>query len=256
MTRTLAIGLFASLFVTQLTSCKKESITTPASTAGDATEVVAKPNLVAWYKFTNGITADYSGRNNHLTPFNITKTADRLGQPNNAVNLNGFSSYMLAANSASLNPSTISIAALVKPAGYYTGEGESTRILMKGIDDQSNGTYFLGYYTNGSIYGTYGDNQFNSNGVSSPTGFLKLDEWISIVYTYDGKIGKLYVNGSLVGKTSKVATFSENGDYLRIGTTGRFDYPYWFNGAIDEIRIYNKALTAVQAALVSNELGK
>lgn len=244
----------ALLCFMQLISCKKESTSMPV-TSSSVDEVVAKARLVAWYKFTNGNTGDFSGNNNHLTAYNVTRTTDYLGRPNNAVAFNGFSSFMQAANSASLNPSKISLVALVKSKGY-TGNGADSRILMKGIDDQSDGTYFLGYNNSGTIYGTYGNNQYESNGVPTPPNSLQFDKWYKLIYTYDGKVGKLYIDGALVGQNNKVATFTPNNDFLRIGTTGRSDYPYWFNGAIDEIRIYNSALTPNQVILVTNELGK
>jgi hypothetical protein len=240
-------------------SCKKESVATTAVTAINSTadDVVAKANLVAWYKFTNGNTGDFSGSNNHLSPHNVTLATDYMGRPNNAYAFNGTSSYMQAPNSSSLNPSsTISLVALFKPTGFYTGDGAQSRILMKGTDDQSNGDYFLGYYNTGQIFGTYGDNQFNSNGASSPEGYLQLNNWYKVIYTYDGNVGRLYVDGTLVGGETKVATFTANNSPLRIGKTGRTDFPYYFNGVIDEIRIYNTALTNNQVAKVTAELGK
>jgi hypothetical protein len=241
-------------------SCKKESATTAAVAATNnlnPEDVAAKSNLVAWYKFTNGNTGDFSGSNNHLSPHNVTLATDYMGRPNNAYAFNGTSSYMQAPNSSSLNPSSaISLVALFKPTGFYTGEGETSRILMKGADDQSNGDYFLGYYNTGQIYGTYGDNQFNSNGVGSPEGYLQLNTWYKLIYTYDGSVGRLYVDGTLVGGESKVATFTANNSPLRIGKTGRSDFPYFFNGVIDEIRIYNTALTNNQVKKVDAQLGQ
>lgn len=51
----------------------------------------------------------------------------------------GSASYMSAENSASLNPSNLSICLLFEPANFYQGTGGLTRILMKGEDDETNG---------------------------------------------------------------------------------------------------------------------
>jgi len=240
------------LLLIQLVACKKEN----TSTNPDLKTVTAKENLVAWYKFTNGNTADYSDSNNHLTAYNATPTTDYKGRPNNAYAFNGFNSYMQATNSNSLSPSKITLAALIKPEGYYTGSGSASRILMKGADDQSNGVYFLGFYNTGSFYGTYGDNQHQSNGVITADNSLQLNTWYKLIYTYDGSIGKLYINGTLVNQTNSTAAFTPNSDFLRVGVTGRSDYPYWFNGVIDEIRIYNIDLTQDQVVDVAIELGE
>jgi hypothetical protein len=60
----------------------------------------------------------------------------------------------------------------------------------------------------------------------------------------------------LINKLKKAATFTPNASPLRIGKTGRADYPFWFNGVIDEIRVYNIALTASQVSKVDSELGQ
>jgi hypothetical protein len=258
-TQTTALAICLAVLSMQFIACKKEVASSEAVNSGSADQAVqttGKANLVAWYKFTNGNTADFSGYNNHLRPHNVTLTTDYKGRPNNAYYFKGQDSYMQAPNSTSLNPANITLAALVKPVGFYTGNGGQSRILMKGNDDQSNGDYFLGYDNTGEFYATYGDNQFQSNGVGSPENSLQLNTWYKIVYTYNGSVGKLYMNDVLVSQTNQAATFTPNTSPLRVGKTGRTDYPYWFNGVIDEIRIYKVALTATQVAKVDQELGQ
>jgi hypothetical protein len=257
-TQTTAIVICFAVLSMQFISCKKENVSA-ISNAGSvdlAVQTVGKANLVAWYKFTKGYTVDYSGHNNHLLPHNVTLATDYMGRPDNAYYFNGYSSFMQAANSSSLNPSKITLAALIKPTGLYTGTGAASRILMKGVDDQSNGDYFLGFYNTGSFYGAYGNNQYQSNGVAGPANFLQLNNWYKLVYTYNGSVGKLYINDVLAGQSNKIATFTPNTSPLRIGKTGRTDYPYWFNGVIDEIRIYNIALNAAQVVRMESELGQ
>lgn len=240
-------------------SCKKTNDITQTPkqvNALSASDIIAAPNLVAWYKFTNGNTADFSGNNNHLTPYNVTPTTDRNGKPNNAFYFSGNGSFMKAANTSTLNPSTITIAVLCKPQGFYTGTGQLSRILMKGDDDQTNGVYYMSYNVNKQFDGNYGDNQFNNSYVQSSANTLVLDNWYKLVYTYDGTVSKLYVNDTLVSSSRKTASFTPNTDPLRVGKTGRPDYPYWFIGVIDEIRIYNTALARPQLTQIANQLGK
>ena len=73
-----------------------------------------KDGLVAWYNFNGGTLKDSSGKDNHINFNNATLTTDRFGKPNNAYLFNGTSSYMSVPNSTSLNPSLISIVAMVK----------------------------------------------------------------------------------------------------------------------------------------------
>lgn len=240
----------------QFISCKKAVAPATSVNASNAELAVGRTNLVAWYKFKNGSTGDYSGKNNHLTAYNVTLATDYMGRPDGAYYFDGSSSYMEAPNSTSLNPTNITMAALVKPTGFYTGTVGDSRIVMKGVDDQSSGDYYLGFHNTGEAYGTYGDNQFQSNSASSSTGAIQLNNWYKIVYTYDGAVGKLYINGILVSKVKKTASFNANTSPLRIGVTGRSDFPFWFNGVIDEIRIYDTALTNSQVSKLTNELGQ
>lgn len=257
-TQTISTLIGIAMLSMQFMACKKENLTESlnAENVSNSTTSIAA-NLVAWYKFNRGSTGDYSGNNNHLSAFNVKLDTGYLGQPKTAFYFNGFDSYLQAANSSSLNPSSkITLVALFKPKGYYTGLNAHSRILMKGVDDQSNGNYFLGFSNAGDIYGTYGDNQFQSNGVVSPQNSLSLNTWYRVVYTFDGQRGKLYINDVLVSSVNKPATFTPNTSPLNIGKTGRNDYPYFFNGIIDEIRIYNTALTAGQVIKIGSQLGR
>lgn len=247
-------------------SCKKDSSNlTTFNRSGSVTNAVAdttsdstlKKGLIAWYTFNEGDLSDQSGNGNNIVFCNAKTTTGKNGIQRTAYLFNGHGSYMQVPNSSSLNPSSqITLVVLFKPKGYYTGSEENTRIFMKGIDDQSNGDYFLGYNTNGVLYGTYGNNQFESAGASSPANFLQLNNWYRLIYTFNGSVSKLYINGTLVNKVTETAVFTPNTSPLRIGKTGRTDFPYFFNGVIDEIRIYNTGLTATQVSKVNSKLGQ
>lgn len=70
--------------------------------------------------------------------------------------------------------------------------------------------------------------------------------WTHLAGTYDGANWKLYVNGALVATTagSIGASVITNGDWA-IGSTG-MGWTDYYAGGIDEVAIYNKALTAAQ----------
>jgi hypothetical protein len=83
----------------------------------------------------------------------------------------------------------------------------------------------------------------NTGGVdqSAPgTAPLKLYTWTFLASTYDGTTLKMYVNGVLVGSTPVSANILETKDPLHIG--GDAVWGEWFQGRIDNVRIYNQAL--------------
>jgi beta-lactam-binding protein with PASTA domain/Ca2+-binding RTX toxin-like protein len=79
---------------------------------------------------------------------------------------------------------------------------------------------------------------------------LTLGAWTHIATTYDGANQRLYVNGVLVATKAQAGTIAAGNQPLRIGgnnVSGEF-----FQGLIDEIRIYSRALSAAEIATDMN----
>jgi len=222
--------------------------------------------LVAYYNFNSGSLKDSSGYGNNISFNNATATTDRFGKAGNAYLFNGSNSYMRVANSASLNPDNITLFAIVKINGFNMNICHSNQILGKGYPDYANGFYNLRFNDfstscisspniNNEIFsGEYGDNnpQGSDAGVGADTVFARTGEWYYIVYTYDGITAKLYINGQLKNTAQKNVPFTDNSSDLYIGKHEDPPYPYYFNGIIDEIRIYNRALPAGAVQQLSN----
>jgi hypothetical protein len=218
--------------------------------------------MVAYYNFNNGNLDDSSGHNNNITFNNALPTADRFGVSNNAYLFNGVNSYMQVPNSASLNPSTgITIFAIVKVNGFFKGPCHINQILGKGAPDDVLGYYVLRFDDAGLIdgsgcsnaadtskeffYGSYGDNSpygAATGVVNDSFPFIHRGEWANVVFTYNGTVSKIYLNGALLASFTKSVPFTANTQDLFIGETESSIFPYYFNGIIDEIRIYNKAI--------------
>ena len=195
---------------------------------------------------------DSSGNGNNIVFNNATATSDRFGNANSAYHFSG-SSYMRVSNSVTLNPSQITMMAVVKFNGFYTGAAYGNEIFMKGPSDQSQGIYGLRAHpqsydetapidTSTEIFiEFYGD--YASVYVLDSSTLIRSGDWNIVVYTYDGYQANLYINGHL--KNSKWMAFETyvNDNDLYIGKTENATYPYYFTGDIDEIRIYDKALT-------------
>ena len=76
------------------------------------------------------------------------------------------------------------------------------------------------------------------------TAALTANTWSYLTETYDGSTLKLYVNGTLVASTAHTGAIASSTNPLQIG--GDTIYSQYFAGLIDEVRIYNVALTAAQ----------
>src|SRR5882724_11434957 len=99
--------------------------------------------LIGYYNFNGGNLNDSSGYGNNINLNTAIKTTDRFGRANNAYFFDGSVGYMRVPNSPSLNPSSITIMAIVEFAGFNDGICKVSQILMKGFQDQDNGTYGL-----------------------------------------------------------------------------------------------------------------
>jgi hypothetical protein len=274
-----ALVIVAVSSTTHLTSCVKETI-------HDTTTVVVRDTiikeivdtiiqtdticrldngLVAHYNFTDGSLLDETENHNDIIFNNASNAPDSKGTADNAFLFNGNSNYMRVANSSSLNPQNITLMARVKVNDFYQGTCHFSEILGKGYTDITSGFYVLrvadpfGHCydapdeTKEFFLGGFGNNnpEGAAAGVASDTSFVQKDNWYTVVYTYDGTKSSIYVNGKLKAVQEKTVPFTPNTQDMFIGKNEDPSFPYWFNGVIDEIRIYNRAVTSCEAASLS-----
>ena len=71
---------------------------------------------------------------------------------------------------------------------------------------------------------------------------MPLDTWAHVAATYDGATLRLYVDGTLVASVAATGAIATSTGALRIG--GNTLWGEYFQGLIDEVRVYNRALTA------------
>jgi hypothetical protein len=211
--------------------------------------------LKAYYPFS-GNANDVSGNHNNPVFNNATLTADRFGNPNSAYHFNGRNNYMQVPNKTALNmKKQMSISLWVKPTGFYNGRCFNNMLVMKGDADYLPGNYFL-RFANPYQDCTDADTRkeiFYGTDVVAPSLFVKTGQWYNLIWTCDGTTVNIYVNCVLYNsKPVHSSTFTNDYD-LFFGHLNNEQYPYWFNGDLDEIRIYNRALNPGEvAALCDN----
>lgn len=78
----------------------------------------------------------------------------------------------------------------------------------------------------------------------------KRDQWHHLAATYDGYYMKIYIDGVLAGTQAQSGNIFTNSNALTIGNQkGQTEY---FGGKLDDIRIWNRALTACEIASTMN----
>ncbi len=198
----------------------------------------ATPGLVAAYAFDEGsgtTVTDASGNGNNGTITNATWSTS--GKYGDALKFNGTNALVTIPNSASLQLSGgMTLEAWVDPS---TVSAAWRDVIYKANDN----FYLEATSTNGSkpdagiiAGGSYGD--------AFGTAKLTANTWSFLTETYDGSTLRLYVNGTQVASTAHTGAIATSTNPLQIG--GDSLYGQNFAGLIDNVRIYNVALTAAQ----------
>jgi len=210
--------------------------------------------LQAYYPF-NGTAYDASGNNNNPTFNNATITTDRFGNKNSAYHFNGVYQYIRIPNKPSINfKNEITLSVWVRPTGFYYGICHASQLISKGGGNYNPGNYALRYDDalfsggrgcDGGKSDTLHQNFRGTGTVLKPYGgdFIKKNKWYNVLYTNDGKTAKLYVNCELKYTVLFPETFTNDED-LFFGKSDDDLFPFWLNGDLDDIRIYNRALNA------------
>lgn len=200
--------------------------------------------LIAYYPF-NGNANDESGNGLDGTVDGAELTTDRFGNQNSAYMFNGYDSSINVSPHSLLNiRSQISLIAWIYPTSektqYIVRKGSGTGSVPYGLAMSATGDIIFEATPNGEF------TQVRRQGYS-------LEKWSLIAGTYDGTAMKLYVDGKLESTTTIKGELNEVGAPLLIGT--RLKLPAdTFQGKLDGIRIYNKALTDKEiAALYEDE---
>src|SRR5262245_2689323 len=199
--------------------------------------VTSANGLVAAYAFNSAADAaisDQSGDGNNATGTNVTSAAGIFG---NAFSFNGTNSWVTIPDNNSLDLTTgMTLEAWVKP----TASGGYRTVFFK--EKPGDGVYSM-YSTNVDFPGPASYIALNNGGSGMADGAdaLPLNAWSHLTTTYDGSLLNLYVNGNLVKSRSAPGAIATSAGALRIGGNSLFGE--YFAGLIDEVRVYNRALS-------------
>ena len=210
--------------------------------------------LVAYYPF-NSNANDESGNGNNGTLYGPLPVADREANPNRAYNFDGIDDYILVNDPVPLSlqiQDQITLSAWIYATQY---PGTSNLGLIVGSQcDSCGGPQGASIFLDGRI---------NSDGQTSPTGHIHfqigdgawhvsntnsqvpLNQWVHIVASRKAnEAAKIYYNGVLQPLTSDIWTgsVSYTGAYFAIGRQRDYSNRF-FNGSVDEVRVYNRALS-------------
>ena len=195
---------------------------------------------------------DYSGHGNHAT---LTNTALRhSGRYGPALYFDGAAAYGEIADSAELQINTpFSVSLWAK---RLAASVDGFAVLMDKCTGAANRNYMLFWANAGIITFRVRD---VTNGVDRNTaiaGYNETGVWRHLCGVYDGTNINIYVDGVVGVATAVVGTIATGAQSLKVGKLGyAAGSNYMFNGLMDEILIFNKALTVSERAALF-EMGK
>jgi hypothetical protein len=210
------------------------------------TAVAVPSGIVSWWT-ANNTPADAMGLNN-ATLTNVTYASGEVGK---AFSFNGSNSSAKVADSSSLAfTASFTIEGWIK-VNALPASGDAGEIMFRGDNRGGLDPYTLGVEPNGNLsFLVTPAATIDTNGSNIQTP-ISTGQWTHIAATLDDATGlmSLYVNGALAAQTTTdVRPFATldptQNPAVGIGNSNdptSFNVP--FNGLIDELSVYNRALT-------------
>ena len=238
------------------------SVVTPAPGGGTSSSMgfgvnagsTVNVGLVGYWRFNDGsgtIATDSSGVSGPGTLINgPVWTSGRLGQ---ALSFNGVNAYVDVASNPSLNAYPSTIALWFKTAATTGVSG----ILSKATA----GSGYAIYLSNGNLCATFFRDASNrvddGSGCPLATAGYTDNQWHQATYVVDASGARLYVDGVVrasLGWTGSAGATATTQDLL-IGRYPGAAAPEFFQGVIDDVRVYARALSASEAMELYTNFG-
>ncbi len=196
------------------------------------------PNLIAHYPLGCSIN-DASGNGFDGSGVGFVSGSDRFGFGQGATEFDGSNDYFTVPNTPAISQlNRFTFSAWVKP---NTVSHQMIFLNADGPDAVDNAFWLR--QVNGVFVIEIGNGSTVAD-VTGPTVAPFVGEWVHLVTTYDSSALRLFVDGQLYDSTLTVMDIKN--------TTSAFDYgrfsgfPYYWNGAMDDLRWYDDAMDAAQ----------
>ena len=214
----------------------------------DTLQILGDTSCIAYYKMSDAtdesgsydgtptsVNFNVSGKFGNAGEFNGSSSAIRL--PDNS--LNSLTSYTVSAWINSVSDQNNQ--AIVNNWGYANGNAERGWQIRK----MTGNVIMVSNYNGGATQ------TFNS------TGSVSLNTWTNVTVTNTQSQVKIYINGTL-DSTHSTGGFSPNASYPMRPHIGAYQYSAatygFFDGSIDQVRIFNKALTSTEVTTLKDEV--
>lgn len=214
-------------------------------------------NLVGYWRMNEGAgqeIIDNSLQNNTGTLGGSVAAEDddptwETGREGYALNFDGSEDYVVITDDTSLRPDEITLSAWIKPEELPFESWH--RILTKRENTGGEGGYqFVGRSGTSQVRFEVTDASPQNYNIDTPS--LEEETWYHLVLVSDNETLKGFLDGEEFG--SITANFSHTTEGLYLGSRG--DRVSFFNGSIDEVRIYNDSLVQREVRYLTGQRGR
>ena len=233
------IGLLSSIVLVALNSARdKARIAAGLQFAASVHHGLGAEAVGVW-DFDDGTATDSSGYGNDGAINGATTSTDTPSGQGQSLSFDGNNDYVDCGNDQSLMLANITVQAWIKQGTTISdhrnaaaqGEGVNAAWLLR-TSNSGNG-HFTPYVYIGSWQGCDG-------------GVITTNQWTHILLTYDGETLKGYMNGNLVCENANPSGDLSTTASVTIGSYGSAAPIQFFQGLIDDVRIYSHALSQAQ----------
>ena len=240
------IGVLSAIVITSMSNAVTKSRIVRLQVFSDTIRAQLSDSLVSWWSFNEGTGTDakdmWEGNNGTLTNFDVGSAWKSGGEcvSGSCLEFDGSNDYVGCGNDSSLRSYPLTLEVWIKT----TDSGSNKGIINKYISSSGNGYQI--YIGDGRLKAWYFkdfSNYTRQDNIVADGGLINNGNWHHIIYTVNSDGGKIYVDGVL--KNTKVWTgtagVSTETTPIKLGY-----YTSYFNGLIDEVRIYNSAASITQ----------
>jgi hypothetical protein len=204
------------------------------------------PGLVAAYAFDEGVgtsVTDTSSSGNHGVVANATWTI--AGRYGNALTFNGTNARVNVTDSASLHLTTgMTLEAWVSPVALPAKNCTGPSCSWMDVIHKEPDSWYIEASSDINQQPEAGGIFVAGKHIVFGPAPLPINAWTHLALTYDAAMVRFYVNGALVAAGQETSPLTVSTAPLRIG--GDSIFGQYFKGTIDEVRIYNRALTGAE----------
>lgn len=223
---------------------------------------VLTDDLISWYRFEDGDARDYAS-NNRYPSVSWGDSTEYKGSISGAVHSNntGISDFENGSNSGAFEfdgqsdyiynddvPAFQDSERTIMAWCYISSKDSLANIvsLGSGLNNNERWSILLEDQTlNVGLIGQGNDYKFFDAG-------LVLDTWSHIAFTYDGDgLCKMYKDGEEFNSSNTTSFNTAEG--MAVGTVASNDTREFFNGKIDDVRVYNSELTRKKVNSIYNQ---